>query len=66
MIYGELYLSSKRWQGLQHIKSVKHWRSSADYQQAFTATSKMLGTGADGEGNSGINQALVSPSLGSF
>jgi hypothetical protein len=29
-------------------------------------TSKMLGTDADGEGNSGISQALTSPPIGSF
>ena len=51
---------------LSILKSAKHWVSNADGQQAFTATSKMLGHAADGEGNSGIYQALASPSHGLF
>jgi len=66
MVVSILYVSSKRWQGPRHTKIHKSLSIEQTPRKPLQPTPKMLGTGADGERNSGIYQAISLPSLGSY
>jgi hypothetical protein len=59
------YVSSKRWQGPQHTEIHKSLGIEQTPRKPLQSAPKMLGTGADGERNSGIYQAISLPPFGS-